>query len=74
MVPPRGAVNGTPLGGLFFCFFLCLKMACLHTVTLRMSQYNQKLNEGHIFGPLKVILVLVEGHLRMHNIHTNIRF
>jgi hypothetical protein len=51
-----------------------LKMACMHTVTLRMSQYNQKLKEGHIFGPLKVLLVLVEGHLWMHNIHTNIRF
>jgi hypothetical protein len=38
----------------------------MHTVTLRTSQYNQKLKEGHVFGHLKVMLVFVEGNLRMH--------
>ena len=38
-----------------------------------MTQYGQKFQVPHIFGPPEVDLVLVEGHIRMHNILINIR-
>ena len=74
MVPPRGAVYGTPLGGRCFLFFLCLKMSWLCTIWFRMTEYGWKFHVGHIFGPPTFILVFVKGHIKMLDKVMNITF
>ena len=52
MVPPRGAVNGTPLGGLFFIFLVLENGMFMHSKVEGKSIWLEIAGGSYIRTPL----------------------
>ena len=64
MVPPRGAVNGTPLGGFIFIFLVLENGLSIHCKVEDESIWLEIAGGSYTRTP-KFILVLVEGQNRV---------